>query len=264
VNLAVNARDAMPTGGRLTIQTANVTLAAEGARSLGLPPGAYVELAVRDTGQGMDAATCARVFEPFFTTKEQGKGTGLGLSTAHGIVAQSGGSISVSSSPGVGAVFTVYLPATVGEFESEGPTVAPLFRPAVAGPNPSGTVLLVEDEEMVRELTRAMLERAGMSVLIAGDPYDALVVCSEHRGPIDVLFTDIVMPGMSGRVLAERARAMRPELEVVYTSGYSDDVISARGPFEPGTSFLAKPFTSEALLATIREALDKKERLAWA
>jgi len=156
------------------------------------------------------------------------------------------------------------LPATVGEFESAGPTVAPLFRPAVAGPNPSGTVLLVEDEEMVRELTRAMLERAGMSVLIAGDPYDALVVCSEHRGPIDVLFTDIVMPGMSGRVLAERARAMRPELEVVYTSGYSDDVISARGPFEPGTSFLAKPFTSEALLTTIREALDKKERLAWA
>ena len=264
VNLAVNARDAMPTGGGLTIQTANVTLAAEGARSLGLPPGAYVELAVRDTGQGMDAATCARVFEPFFTTKEQGKGTGLGLSTAHGIVAQSGGSISVSSSPGVGAVFTVYLPATVGEFESAGPTVAPLFRPAVAGSNPSGTILLVEDEEMVRELTRAMLERAGMSVLIAGDPYDALVVCSEHRGPIDVLFTDIVMPGMSGRVLAERARAMRPELEVVYTSGYSDDVISARGPFEPGTSFLAKPFTSEALLATIREALDKKERLAWA
>ena len=264
VNLAVNARDAMPTGGRLTIQTANVTLAAEGARSLGLPPGAYVELAVRDTGQGMDAATCARVFEPFFTTKEQGKGTGLGLSTAHGIVAQSGGSISVSSSPGVGTVFTVYLPATVGEFESAGPTVAPLFRPAVAGPNPSGTVLLVEDEEMVRELTRAMLERAGMSVLIAGDPYDALVVCSEHRGPIDVLFTDIVMPGMSGRALAERARAMRPELEVVYTSGYSDDVISARGPFDPGTSFLAKPFTSEALLATIREALDKKERLAWA
>jgi PAS domain S-box-containing protein len=267
VNLAVNARDAMPTGGRLTIQTANVTLAAEGARSLGLSPGAYVELAVRDTGHGMDAATSARVFEPFFTTKEQGKGTGLGLSTAHGIVAQSGGSISVSSSPGIGTVFTVYLPATVGEFESAAPTapaVAPVFRPAVAVANPSGTVLLVEDEEMVRELTRAMLERAGMSVLIAGDPYDALVLCSEHRGPIDVLFTDIVMPGMSGRVLAERARAMRPELEVVYTSGYSDDVISARGPFEPGTSFLAKPFTSEALLATIREALDKKERLAWA
>jgi two-component system cell cycle sensor histidine kinase/response regulator CckA len=264
VNLAVNARDAMPTGGRMTIRTANVGLSAEGARPLGLQAGRYVELAVRDTGHGMDASTCARVFEPFFTTKDQGKGTGLGLATAHGIVAQSGGSISVASTPGVGSVFTVYLPATEDAFESLIPAAEPsLHRDVAAAPDPSGTVLLVEDEDMVRELTRALLERAGVAVLIASDPHKALAVCREYRGWIDILLTDVVMPGMSGHALAEQARVLRPELEVIYTSGYSDDVVSARGSLEPGTSFLAKPFTSQELLTAIRAALEKKERYAW-
>jgi PAS domain S-box-containing protein len=258
VNLAVNARDAMPTGGRLTIATANVTVSAEAARGLGLAPGPYVELRVADTGHGMDADTCARVFEPFFTTKEPGKGTGLGLSTAYGIVAQSGGTVSVESELGMGSSFGVHLPAAEGDVpEPVAPGDGRDDRPVSSA---SGTILLVEDEDMVRRLTHEMLERAGVAVLTASTPDEALVVCGAHAGRIDVLLTDVVMPGMSGHALAQRIREFRPELRIVYTSGYSDDVIAARGMLEPGTRFLPKPFTSAELVTTIHAALEPQER----
>jgi CheY-like chemotaxis protein len=204
----------------------------------------------------MDPGTRARIFEPFFTTKAQGKGTGLGLSTAYGIIAQSGGAICVDSAPSAGTVFSVYLPEAVGELPEE-ELDSPEYE---AEGQTAGTILLVEDEEIVRELTREMLELAGVAVLAADDPAEALAVCREFDGPIDVLLTDIVMPGMSGRELADRLRELRPELEIVYTSGYSDDVIAARGTLEPDTGFLAKPFTCADLSAAIHEALGKKER----
>jgi two-component system, cell cycle sensor histidine kinase and response regulator CckA len=254
LNLAVNARDAMSEGGRLTIQTANTALAAEAARALGVSPGRYVELSVSDTGHGMDAETRKRVFEPFFTTKEQGKGTGLGLATAYGIVAQSGGAMSVESTPGSGSTFTVYLPSS-DHAPSEEPTV--VGRPAEPAPV-KGTVLLVEDEEIVRKLTRKMLQLSGLSVLEASDPHEAVSICAAHEGVIDVLLTDVVMPNMSGYALAERVRLIRPQIDVVFTSGYSEDVVASRGMLEPGMTFLPKPFTSEKLVSTIHGALNGK------
>jgi PAS domain S-box-containing protein len=253
VNLAVNARDAMPTGGRLTLETRNVTLDGESARALGLSPGAYVELATSDTGHGMDADTRARIFEPFFTTKEPGRGTGLGLSTVYGIVAQSGGAITVDSSPGAGARFRVYLPQAE---EKQAPEEA-VAEPPDEPPRATGTVLLVEDDEMVRELTNRLLGRAGFDVLAAADPNEAIAVCAAHDGPIDVLLTDVVMPVMWGPALATRIRALRPFVEVVYASGYNEEVIAKRGILEPGTAFLAKPFSSNQLVASITGALNK-------
>jgi PAS domain S-box-containing protein len=257
VNLAVNARDAMPAGGNLTIETSDVALDADSARSLQLASGAYLALTVSDTGHGMDAATCARVFEPFFTTKEQGKGTGLGLSTAYGIVAQSGGTISVESTPGSGTTFTVYLPAVEEETSEPSPPVpdTPARLPS------SGTVLLVEDEDMVRELTEEMLRGAGINALTACDPDEALALYAAHPDLVDVLLTDVVMPGMSGHALADRIRAIRSDLEVIYTSGYSDEVIAARGRLDPSSVFLAKPYTRDELITTVQEALARKERV---
>ena len=252
VNLVVNARDAMPEGGRLTVETADVELdAASASRHFSVPAGAYVVLAVTDTGTGMDEATRTRVFEPFFTTKEPGKGTGLGLSTVYGIVKQSGGDIQLESEVGRGTRFKIYLPRVV---EPAAPEEA---RPVPATvPRGDETVLLVEDEPEVRDLAREILEASGYTVLQACDPQDALLIAERHGGPIHLLLTDVIMPRQSGRALAERLRPLRPELQVLFMSGYTNEAIVRHGVLEPGTLFIQKPFTPEGLGRKVREALD--------
>ncbi len=253
VNLAVNARDAMPEGGRLTVETADVELdAAYASRQLSVPPGPYVVLAVTDNGLGMDEPTRSRVFEPFFTTKGPGKGTGLGLATVYGIVKQSGGDIQLSSECGRGTSFKIYLPR-VAE-----PTSPPPEARATAGPAPRGdeTVLLVEDEAEVRDLAREILEASGYRVLQACDPHEAVLMAERHAGAIHLLLTDVIMPRQSGRALAERLRPLRPELQVLYMSGYTNEAIIRHGVLEPDTVFIQKPFTPAALGQKVRETLD--------
>ena len=255
LNLAVNARDAMPQGGRLTLKTANVTLDQAYVRQhMGATPGPYVLLAVSDTGVGMDAETRSHIFEPFFTTKGAGKGTGLGLSTVYGIVKQSGGYIWVESAPGRGTTFEIYLPL-VKEAAASGE-----LHPALPASTPGGseTILVVEDEMSVRKLAAEFLGSNGYRVLEAQDGGEALQVCEEHRAPIHLLLTDVVMPGMSGRELAVRLVGARPEMKVIYVSGYTDDAIVQHGVREEGTVFLQKPFSLDALARTVREALDSK------
>jgi len=249
VNLAVNARDAMPAGGRLTIETANVELDDTYAVThVTMAPGPYVMLAVGDTGEGMDAATRARVFEPFFTTKEQGKGSGLGLATVYGIVKQSGGYIWVYSEPGHGTLFKVYLPPT--EMPSAA-TPAGEAAPTVGWE----TVLLVEDEDAVRALAREVLRRQGYIVLEARDGVDAMSVAGRHLEDIHLMVTDVVMPHMSGRELAERLGAVRPEMKVLFMSGYSDHALMD-ADLLPGAALLQKPFTPDVLARTVRGILD--------
>jgi two-component system, cell cycle sensor histidine kinase and response regulator CckA len=253
VNLAVNARDAMPQGGRLTIETANTMLDATYARRhVGVSAGAYVMLAVSDTGVGMDAVTQARIFEPFFTTKEPGKGTGLGLATVYGIVKQSGGHIRVYSEPAAGTVFRVYLPRTDAGADVEAPVEARL-------PRGTETLLLVEDEEEVRTLAREVLEGSGYTLLEATTASDAILIAERHVGLIDILLTDVVMPRMSGRALAETIANLRPETKILYMSGYTDDAIIRHGVLEAGTPFLEKPFTPLTLAAKVREVLDRPQ-----
>jgi PAS domain S-box-containing protein len=251
MNLAVNARDAMLSGGRLTLSTFNATIGGTGTARGAVPPGAYAVLSVADSGVGMDVPTLERVFEPFFTTKEVGKGTGLGLSTVYGIITQSGGHIAVESAPGHGTAFTIYLP--IVESREEPP--APLMRP---GELPRGreTILLVEDEPEVRELARDILEMRGYRVLESNDAADAERRCRDHPGPIHLLLTDVVMPETSGRVLAGRLRPMRPAMRVLYMSGYDDESIVKHGILEPGITLLPKPFTPGALAAKVRSVLD--------
>jgi PAS domain S-box-containing protein len=242
MNLVVNARDAMPGGGRVTIETSNVPLETELA-------GAFVQLAVSDTGTGMSAEVKAHLFEPFFTTKEVGKGTGLGLATVYGIVHQSGGFIAVDSEPGQGTRFRILLPRA----EAPAPESAPAaLEPAAAG---SGTVLLVEDEAGVRHLARDVLRRYGYRVLEAGEGGEALSLAAAHEGAIDLLLTDVVMPGMSGAELAERFRALRPEARVLYASGYADDAVISHG-VTGGVPFLQKPFEPDELVRRVRELLE--------
>ena len=249
VNLAVNARDAMPTGGRLTIETANVDLDDTYAVAhVAITPGPYVMLAVSDTGQGMDAATRARVFEPFFTTKEQGKGSGLGLATVYGIVKQSGGYVWVYSEPDHGTSFKVYLPPAAAA------ATQPAANDAVAAPGWE-TVLLVEDEDAVRALAREVLRRHGYVVLEACHGVDALRVAERHADKIHLLVTDVVMPHMSGRKLAERLAEMRPGLKTLFMSGYTDHALLPED-VTPGAEFLQKPFTPDVLARRVRRILE--------
>jgi signal transduction histidine kinase len=252
VNLAVNARDAMPNGGKLTIETANVELDDAYARKhISVKPGSYVMLAVSDTGCGMDAATQARIFEPFFTTKEVGKGTGLGLSTVYGIVKQSEGYVWVYSEVGRGTTFKVYLPRVEAMAEAVEPS-----REAAKAIRGSETVLLVEDEKSVRALARSILRAHGYTVLEAGQGKEALLLSGQHEGPIHLMITDVVMPELSGRDLAERLKPSRPNMKVLFMSGYADKAIVHHGELKPDTAFLQKPFTPDALALKVREVLD--------
>jgi two-component system cell cycle sensor histidine kinase/response regulator CckA len=253
-NLAVNARDAMPDGGRITVTTANVDLSpAYAAAHPPVAPGPHVLLSIKDTGHGMDDETQAHLFEPFFTTQEKGKGTGLGLATVYGIVQQSGGHIRVNSAPGSGSVFRIYLPK-VGNGALAQPG-ADRPRPTIASPG-TETILLVEDEDVVRLLAQEILRMNGYTVLEARHGREALLMSEAHRGPIHLMLTDVVMPKMSGRELSERLRPMRPDTRVLFMSGYTDDAIGHHGVLDEGIAFLQKPFTAENLSLKIREVLD--------
>lgn len=254
LNLALNARDAMPQGGKLTVETHNVMLDERRAKNhLAIEPGAYVMMAISDTGCGMDAQTLSRIFEPFFTTKEQGRGTGLGLSTVYGIIAQSGGSIRVYSEPGRGTTFKIYLPRVETPVTRTEETRAE--SKSLRG---AETVLVVEDEDMVRKLTCQSLRHYGYQVIEAASAGEALLACERHRQPIPLMITDVVMPQMSGRELAARLSQIHSEMKVLYMSGYTDDTVIRHGLSASATFFLPKPFTPSTLAQKVREVLDQR------
>ena len=249
LNLAVNARDAMPQGGHLTIETRNVELdETYAAGHLGVAPGQYVLLAVSDTGIGMDAETLTHIFEPFFTTKGPGSGTGLGLATVHGIVEQSGGHVWVYSEPGQGTSFKLYFPRT------DEPTTARVDGEAIQPAASGETVLVVEDEAPVRRLIVRLLSQEGYDVIEAANGQEALSLL--ERDGVDLLLTDVVMPGVGGSALAESLRGSQPGVRVLFMSGYTDDAVVRHGILDPTMPFIEKPFTPNALLRRVRETLD--------
>ncbi|MGE5569217.1 MAG: PAS domain S-box protein [Rhodospirillales bacterium] len=250
-NLVVNSRDAIPGGGRITIETAAAQLDTKYSKThLGVRPGDYVLIAVSDTGHGMDAETKRHIFEPFFTTKEPGRGTGLGLATVYGIVKQSGGEVWVYSEPGQGTTFKVYFPR-VNEAESPAERATPAEESRGAE-----TVLVVEDEEGVRELIAEMLRQRGYTVLTAENGVEALRVSAQYPDPIHLLVTDVVMPQMSGKQLADTLAPLRPGIKVLYLSGYTEYSALHHGVLEPGFEFLGKPFSRETLARKVRQVLD--------
>jgi CheY-like chemotaxis protein len=255
MNLVVNARDAMPEGGDILIETANVDLEpGTEERDAGIGPGAYVTLTVTDTGSGMDEHTRELIFEPFFTTKRPGEGTGLGLATVYGIVTQSGGAIAVRSQPGEGSAFTVYLPRLDAAAE-----IPPAPATAAGGSRSGqGTILLVEDQETVRGLVSRVLRSAGYSVIQAGNGTQALALADSEGSAIDLLVTDMVMPGMSGRELAARLTARREGLRVLFISGYAPHAIPGEGVPDSGVAFLQKPFSPAQITARVGEILAGK------
>ncbi|MFC7530065.1 ATP-binding protein [Actinoplanes sp. GCM10030250] len=253
VNLAVNARDAMPDGGTLSIDTTNITL--DGTTTTGrgpaLPAGRHVKLRVSDTGTGIPAHIVERVFEPFFTTKPKGEGSGLGLATVYGIITQAGGHVEITSAPGVGTAFTVLLPAT-----DQQPAAVTL--PAAATTRGSGgeTILVVEDEEALREVTRRILDRNGYHVLTAPNGPEALNTAEHATGPIHLLLTDVIMPQMLGKELATTIRELYPATRVLYMSGYAQPVLATQGTLDPGVTLVEKPFSETTLLDRVRTVLD--------
>ena len=252
MNLAVNARDAMPDGGKLTVETSNVELDEEYTKShVGAVPGAHVMVAISDSGVGMDEQTLTRLFEPFFTTKGLGKGTGLGLSTVYGIVKQSGGSIFVYSEPGQGTTFKLFFPRE--SLDALPAAQAPAAPTRARG---SETVLLVEDDQAVRNLARRVLDGAGYTVLAAANGGEALLICEQHPGKIHLVLSDVVMPLMGGQALVERLAKVRPGIKALFMSGYTDNAIVHHGDLDPGTNFIGKPFTQAGLAQKVRDVLD--------
>jgi CheY-like chemotaxis protein len=252
MNLVVNARDAMPGGGRLVIETRNAELdEAFALEHPGVAPGAFASLSISDSGCGMDQETQQRIFEPFFTTKERGKGTGLGLSTVYGIVKQSGGTIWVQSEPGRGTTFRVYFPC-----EPSAVRIGSGEQAAATCPRGDETILVVEDEEVLLRLAKRILVTAGYTVLTAANGVEALRVGEAHRGELHLVLTDVVMPQMGGRAMAERLAALCPGLKVLYVSGFADSQLGTEDVLEAGLQFLAKPFTSVSLTRKVREVLD--------
>jgi CheY-like chemotaxis protein len=252
LNLAVNARDAMPRGGKLTIETRNVQLDEMFSRNHdGAQTGCFVMLAVCDTGIGMDKETQTRIFEPFFTTKAKGKGTGLGLSTVYGIVKQSGAYVYVDSEPGQGTTFKIYLPRVEKPAEQVTPEQPPAAL-ARGGEN----VLLVEDDDLLRKLAENILQQAGYTVFVAANGEEAIWICLRQEVPIQLMLTDVVMPHMSGRELAEVVTQSRPDMRVLYMSGYTDDAMVHHGVMRAEMAFIQKPFSPESLARKVREVLD--------
>jgi two-component system, cell cycle sensor histidine kinase and response regulator CckA len=257
MNVAVNARDAMPRGGSLRIETSNVTIDETHARLYGgVQPGEYVMLAISDTGSGMDAETQSHIFEPFFSTKGP-KGTGLGLSTVYGIVKQSGGYIWVNSESGQGTTFKIYLPRIVerGELVAAHAPAAPIQKKA----QPMETILVVEDEANLRRMACHYLETQGYKILEAGDGAAAVQICVAHTGPIHLLLTDVIMPGMNGHEVAKRVVSLRSSTKVLYMSGYAENAIGHNGTLDEGITLLQKPFTLQALKEKVREVLDSEK-----
>jgi two-component system cell cycle sensor histidine kinase/response regulator CckA len=256
LNLSVNARDAMEFGGTLTLETANVDITGEDStRHIGIAPGGYVRLCITDTGHGMDEETRLQIFEPFFTTKELGRGTGLGLSTVYGIVRQSGGSISAYSEPGKGTTFTIYLPSVFGQDLAVPETIGP-----VPARQATETVLVVEDDDTVRKLVTTMLSNAGYKVLSPATPDEALGICADREVRIDLLLTDLVLPHTDGTAVAQQATLQRPDIKVLFMSGYTEHAVLRRQAFDDSTPFLQKPFTQSMLADKVRQILESENR----
>jgi len=254
INLVMNARDAMPAGGRVNIKTANIDIEASGANGSGkLPSGRYVSLQVSDTGCGMDRAVLDHIFEPFFSTKEKERGTGLGLSTVYGIAKQAGAEIIVNSAPGSGTTFTIYFPRATGEIAvAESPEGKPFDASG------SETILVVEDEPIVRRVVRELLRKKGYRVVEASSGIEALNWCERCKTPIDLILTDVIMPGMNGRELARAVSASHPEAIIFFMSGFSEDVIAHQSVLDPGIAFIEKASIHKTLVERVRELLDRR------